>query len=67
MTFEPLDVSFAVVDYYLFRVSGELGSVHINCDRAVDSAFQINPDTDPNPIRIQGFDDQKLKEKKILS
>ncbi len=25
----------------------------------LDHAFQVNPDTDP--IRIQGFDDQKLK------
>jgi hypothetical protein len=26
-----------------------------------DSAFQVNPDpdTDPDPIRIQGFDDKK--------
>jgi hypothetical protein len=30
-----------------------------------DPAFQVNPDTDPDPIRIQGFDDQKLKKKKI--
>jgi hypothetical protein len=30
-----------------------------------DPAFQVNPDpdTDPNPIRIQGFDDQKFKKK----
>jgi hypothetical protein len=26
-----------------------------------DPAFQVNPD--PKPIRIQGFDDQKLKKK----
>jgi hypothetical protein len=25
-----------------------------------------DPDTDPDPIRIQGFNDQKLKEKKQL-
>jgi hypothetical protein len=24
----------------------------------------VNPDADPDPIRIQGFDEQKLKEKK---
>ncbi len=28
-----------------------------------DSAFQVNPDTDPDQIRIQGFDDQKFKKK----
>jgi hypothetical protein len=28
-----------------------------------DPAFQVNPNTDPDPIRIQGFDDQKLKKK----
>ncbi len=28
-----------------------------------DPAFQVNPD--PNPIQIHGFDDQKLKKKKI--
>ncbi len=30
-----------------------------------DPALQVNtdPDMDPDPIRIQGFDDQKLKEK----
>jgi hypothetical protein len=29
-----------------------------------DPIFQVNPDTDPeNPIRIQGFDDKKLKKK----
>jgi hypothetical protein len=26
------------------------------------SSIQINPYSDPDPIRIQGFDDQKLKE-----
>jgi hypothetical protein len=30
-----------------------------------DPAFQLNPDPDTDPIRIQGFDDQKLKKKKI--
>jgi hypothetical protein len=30
-------------------------------DPVPDPAFQVNPD--PDPIRIQGFDDQKLKEK----
>jgi hypothetical protein len=29
--------------------------------RAVDPD-SLNPDTDPDSIRIQGFDDQKLKE-----
>ncbi len=28
-----------------------------------DPAFQVNPDTDPDPICIQGFDDNKLKKK----
>jgi hypothetical protein len=28
-----------------------------------DPAFQVDPDTDPDPIRIQGFDDQKVKKK----
>jgi hypothetical protein len=30
-----------------------------------DPAFQVNPDpnTDPDPIWIQGFDDQKVKKK----
>ncbi len=32
-----------------------------NPDTDPDPAFQVNPD--PDPIRIQGFDDQKLKEK----
>jgi hypothetical protein len=33
----------------------------------VDPAFKVNPDMDPDPdpIRIQGFDDQKVKKKKI--
>jgi hypothetical protein len=31
-----------------------------------DPAFQLNPDPDTDPIRIQGFDDQKLKKKNIL-
>jgi hypothetical protein len=26
-----------------------------------------DPDTDPDPIRIQGFNDQKLKKKKITA
>ncbi len=30
-------------------------------DTDPDPTFQVNPD--PDPIRIQGFDDQKLKEK----
>jgi hypothetical protein len=30
-------------------------------DTGPDPAFQMNPD--PDPIRIQGFDDQKLKKK----
>jgi hypothetical protein len=29
----------------------------------LDPGFQVNPD--PDPIRIQGFDDQKLKKKKL--
>ncbi len=29
----------------------------------MDPAFQVNPD--PDPIRIQGFDDQKMKKKNI--
>ncbi len=28
-----------------------------------DPAFQVNPDPDTDPIRIKGFDDQKLKKK----
>ncbi len=28
-----------------------------------DPAFQVNRDTDPDPIRIQGFNDKKLKKK----
>ncbi len=33
-----------------------------------DPAFQVNPDpnTDPDPIWIQGFDDQKVKKKNQL-
>ncbi len=27
-----------------------------------DLAFLVDPDTDPDPIRIQGFDDQRLKD-----
>jgi hypothetical protein len=33
--------------------------IHLN----PDPAFQVNPDRDPDLIRIQGFDDQKLKKK----
>ncbi len=33
--------------------------------RAVDPDPDTDPDTDPNHIRIQRFDDQKLKKKKI--
>jgi hypothetical protein len=49
-------------------------SSHRPCDeiRAVDPdssnpdpAFQVNPDTVPDPIRIQGFGDQKLKKIKL--
>jgi hypothetical protein len=29
-----------------------------------DPAFQVNPDRDQDPIRIQGFDHQKLKKTK---
>ncbi len=32
-----------------------------------DPAFQVNPDPDPIWIRIQDFDDQKLREKKIFT
>ncbi len=35
----------------------------LNQDLDTDPAFQVNPD--PDQIRIQGFEDQKLKEKKI--
>jgi hypothetical protein len=37
----------------------------LNPDTDPDPAFQVNPNTDPNPdpIRIQDFDDQKLKKK----
>jgi hypothetical protein len=32
-----------------------------------DPVFQVNSDTDPDldPIRIQGFDEQNMKRKKI--
>jgi hypothetical protein len=30
-------------------------------DTNPDPAFQVNPDPYPDPIRVQGFDDQKLK------
>jgi hypothetical protein len=30
-----------------------------------DPAFQVNPYPDTDPIRIQGFDDPKLKREKI--
>jgi hypothetical protein len=33
----------------------------LNPDTDLDPAFQVN--LDPDPIPIQGFDDQKLKEK----
>ncbi len=33
----------------------------LNPDTDSDAAYQVNPD--PDPIRIQGFDDQKLKKK----
>jgi hypothetical protein len=35
----------------------------LNPDMGPDPAFQVNPYTDPDPTRIQGFDDQKFKEK----
>jgi hypothetical protein len=34
-----------------------------NAELYPDPAFQVNPDTDPDLIRIQGYDDQKLKKK----
>jgi hypothetical protein len=45
--------------------SGSSISIQVNPDMDPDPAFQVNPDTDSDPIRIriQGFDDQKLKEK----
>jgi hypothetical protein len=36
-------------------------TVHSHKISVVDPAFQVNPDPDPN--RIQGFDDQKIKKK----
>jgi hypothetical protein len=33
-------------------------------DTDPDPTFQVNPDADPDPIRIEGFDDKKLKKKK---
>ncbi len=37
----------------------------VDPDTDLDPAFQVNrdPDTDPDTIRIHGFDDQKLKKK----
>jgi hypothetical protein len=34
-----------------------------NPDPDKDPAFQVNSDMDPETIRIQGFDDHKLKKK----
>jgi hypothetical protein len=34
-------------------------------DSDPDSAFQVSPD--PDPVRIQSFDDQKLREKKTAT
>jgi hypothetical protein len=39
-------------------------SMNSDPDTDPDQAFQVNPDSDTDPIRIQGFDDQKLKKKK---
>jgi hypothetical protein len=33
----------------------------LNPDSDPDPAFQVNPDPDSDLIRIQAFDDQKLK------
>ncbi len=38
-----------------------MDSESLKPDPRTDSAFQVNPDSDP--IRIQGFNNQKLKEK----
>jgi hypothetical protein len=45
--------------------------LNLDLDTNPDPAFLVNPDMDtdtdpdPNPIRIQAFDDQKLKKKNI--
>jgi hypothetical protein len=41
--------------------------ITLQVHRVVDPySFFTDPDTDPDPIRIQGFNDQKLKKKKQL-
>jgi hypothetical protein len=34
----------------------------VHPDPDPDPAFQVNPDPDTDPIRIQGFEEKKLKE-----
>ncbi len=41
------------------HVAVDPDSLNPDTDMDPDPAFQVNPD--PDPIRIQGFDDQKLK------
>ncbi len=35
----------------------------LNPGTDTDPAFPVNPDTEPDPIRTQGFDGQNLKKK----
>jgi hypothetical protein len=60
--------------YYIYKswgsgssISSESGSGH-GFGSNPDPAFHVNPDpdTDSEPIQIQSFDDQKLKNKKYI-
>jgi hypothetical protein len=42
-------------------ISKDPESLRQSCGSGSGPAFQVNPE--PDPIRIQGFDDQKLREK----
>jgi hypothetical protein len=45
------------------HISSYMSKIFIVNSVVDPDSFQVNPDpdTDPDPIRIQGFDDQKLK------
>jgi hypothetical protein len=55
------------VQKFLFSVcSAELWIRFIESGSGSDPAFQVNPYPDTDPIRIQGFDDQKVNKKILL-
>ncbi len=62
--YSPSSPGLYTAYYSLFYRAVDRESLNPDPNTDPDSAFQVNPDTDLDSIRIQGFDDHETDDKK---